>query len=180
MKSFIITVLLSLGTLLVSAQKTSVSLEASGLTCSMCSKAVLNALEEVENVNKVRVDIKNQQYHISFKDDAQINFDALSQAVEDAGFSVASLKVTTEVAALKLGKDEHVQIGNQYFHFLNAGNQQLDGKSSFTLVDKNFTSAKNFKKYSAMSKMECVQTGKTSHCCSSEIQKDTRIYHAII
>ncbi len=180
MKSIFMMVLLSLSAFIVSAQQASVSLEASGLTCSMCSKAVLNALEEVDNVNKVRVDIKNQQYQISFTDDTKINFDALAKAVEDAGFSVANLKVTMEVPPTKLGKDEHVQIGSQYFHFLNAGNQQLEGKASFTLVDKNFTSAKNFKKYSAMSKMECVQTGKTSHCCSSEIQKDSRIYHAII
>ena len=163
------------------AQNTKVSLEASGLTCSMCSKAVLNALEEVDNVGKVRVDIKNQQYLISFEDDSKLDFDALTKAVEDAGFSVASFTVSTNLKNTTVQKDKHVLIGNQYFHFLNASNQVLDGPASFTIVDKNFTSAKNFKKYSSMSKMECVQNGKAASCCEADnIKEGTRIYHVII
>ena len=63
------------------SQVTSVELQASGLTCSMCSKAVLNALKEVPAVEKVQVNIKNQQYQISFRKDASIQLDALSKAV---------------------------------------------------------------------------------------------------
>ena len=167
--------------LFTSAQVTKVSLEANGLTCSMCSKAVLNALEEVDNVSKVRVNIKNQEYNISFKDDSKIDFDALAKAVEDAGFSVGKLTITTELAPVKLEKDKHILIGNNYFHFLNSANQELNGSTTFVLVDKNFTSAKSYKKYSSMSKMECVQTGKASTCCSADnIKEETRIYHAII
>jgi hypothetical protein len=138
-------------------------------------------LQEVENVDKVTADIENQTYHIHFKDDSKADFDALVTAVEDAGFSVAVFKVTTELKNIKLEKDRHVLIGNQYFHFLNANNQALNGSASFTIVDKNFTTAKKFKKFSSMSKMECVQTGKAASCCSSdEIKENTRIYHAII
>ncbi|HEY0354924.1 MAG TPA: cation transporter [Flavisolibacter sp.] len=180
MKSFAITLMIAFSGLIAGAQGTKVSLQASGLTCSMCSKAVLNALQELPNIEKVTVDIKNQEYHISFKDDSMADFDALAKAVEDAGFSVASFKVTTEVKNIKLEKDQHVLIGNQYFHFLNADNRQLDGKASFTIVDKNFTTDKNFKKYSGLSKMECVQSGKASSCCSADIKQDTRIYHVII
>jgi copper chaperone CopZ len=85
----------------VNAQFSKASLQASGLTCSMCSKAVKNAIETVPSVEKVMVDIKNQQYNITFKSDAVINFDELSKAVEDAGFSVAALKVTANVSDIK-------------------------------------------------------------------------------
>ena len=163
------------------SQVTSVELQASGLTCSMCSKAVLNALKEVPAVEKVQVNIKNQQYQISFRKDASIQLDALSKAVEDAGFSVASLKVTANLPAITVGKDEHVESGGLYFHFLNGTGQQLQGSTTFTLVDKNFLSAKEFKKYSGLSKKECVQTGRMASCCSrNEAGSDTRIYHAII
>jgi copper chaperone CopZ len=64
------------------AQFSKTSLQASGLTCSMCSKAVKNALEKVDFVEKIQVDIKNQQYNLEFKKDAVVNFDALSKAVE--------------------------------------------------------------------------------------------------
>ena len=164
-----------------SAQFSKASLQASGLTCSMCSKAVKNALEKVPFVEKVQVDIKNQQYNLSFKEGAKADFDVLGKAVEDAGFSVASLKVTTTVDNLQLQKDEHVNIGGYTFHFLNSNGQQLNGAITFSLVDKSFVSSKDFKKYASMSKMACVQTGRMAKCCSKEnASGSSRIYHAII
>ena len=163
------------------AQIHTVSLQASGLTCSMCSKAVKNALERVSFVDKVQVDIKNQQYNLSFKDGSTVNLDALNKAVQDAGFSVASLKVSASVHDLKLQKDEHFEIGGQNFHFLNAANQTLNGKVSFSVVDKGFVSAKDFKKYASMTKLPCVQTGRMANCCAGENSNgNARIYHAVI
>ena len=158
-----------------------VTLQASGLTCSMCSKAVKTALEDVPFVEKVQVDIKNQQYNLSFKDAAQVELDELSKAVEDAGFSVASLKVTASVENLQVARDQHVKIGNSYFHFLNAAGKLLDGEASFNIVDKAYVPAKEFKKFSGMTKMKCMQTGKSEACCNSgELQAGTRVYHAIL
>jgi copper chaperone CopZ len=110
--SFILIIFLSLNT---DAQFTGASLQASGLTCSMCSKAVKNALEKVSFVEKVQVDIKNQQYNMTFRQGANVDFDALSKAVEDAGFSVANLKVNANLNNVKLTKDAHVQIDNKIF-----------------------------------------------------------------
>lgn len=163
------------------AQFSKVTLQASGLTCSMCSKAVKNALEEVSFVDKVLVDIKNQQYNLSFKQNAAVDFDALKKAVEDAGFSVASLKVTAMVNNISVEKDTHVQIGNQYFHFLNAKDQHLNGNVTFAIVDRQFVPDKQYKKFSAASKMECVQTGRAAKCCTADnVAKHSRVYHAII
>ena len=159
---------------------TGVSLQASGLTCSMCSKAVYKALMKVPFVQKVDVDIKNQQYAISFKEGSAVDFDALDKAVEDAGFSVAVFKVDAQLPGQTLKKDQHIAIGNQQFHFLNANGQQLSGAISFTIVDKHYTSAKEFKKYSRLSSMSCVQTGYSANCCSRDMPHQTRIYHAVI
>lgn len=181
MKKILFFVLIALGGLSAKAQFTKASLAASGLTCSMCSKAVKKALDAVPFVAKVQVDIKSQQYNLSFKDGSQVDFDALSKAVEDAGFSVASLKVTANVSGVTAKKDQHIKIGSQYFHFLNAANQELMGEASFSIVDKAFVSAKDFKKYSSASKMECVKTGKAGSCCTKEeVAADARIYHVII
>jgi copper chaperone CopZ len=167
--------------LMAEAQITKASLTASGLTCSMCSKAVKEALEEVSFVEKVQVDIKNQRYNLSFKSDASVDLDALGKAVEDAGFSVASLSVTTNVPDVKVEKDKHIKIGGHYFHFLNAAGQQLNGTATLKVVDKQFVSAKEFKKYSAASKMECVQTGKAAACCEADkVEAQARVYHVII
>jgi copper chaperone CopZ len=181
MKSFIVIALISLFGLQANAQFTKAALQASGLTCSMCSKAVKTALEKVPFVEKVQVDLKTQEYNLTFKANDAVDFDALAKAVEDAGFSVSALKVTADVTDLDVKKDTHLKIGNQYFHFLNAANQSLNGSTSFTLVDKSFVTAKAFKKWSAASKMECVQTGKAASCCTSDgINANARVFHVVI
>lgn len=162
------------------AQISKVSLQASGLTCSMCSKAVKTALEKVDFVDKVQVDIKNQQYNLTFKTDSKVELDALSTAVEDAGFSVASLQVTADLSDQKLAKDEHLKLGDAYYHFLNGDNKQVSGSTSFRVVDKKFVSAKEFKKYSGMTKMKCVQTGVMETCCTKDAAAPARIYHVVI
>lgn len=164
-----------------SAQISKVSLQASGLTCSLCSKAVKTALEGVSFVDKVQVDIKNQQYNLSFNEGVNVDFDVLNQAVQDAGFSVAVLKITAVVNNATLAKDEHISIGGQTFHFLNATEQTLNGTVTFSLVDKGFVTAKQFKKYAAMTKMSCVQTGRMAKCCASDdASAGSRIYHVVI
>lgn len=163
-----------------SAQIRSASLQASGLTCSMCSKAVLKALQAVPFVEKVQVDIKNQQYNLSFKDGAAVRFDALGKAVEEAGFSVASLKATAAVDAVQLEKDKHLTLGGLTVHVLNAAGQTLNGEINFQVVDRSFVSAKEAKKYAGMSKMACVKTGRAAVCCSAPVDAEGRIYHVVI
>ncbi len=163
------------------SQFSKAALQASGLTCSMCSKAVKVALEGVAYVQEVKVDIKTQEYTIVFKENTDTDFDALKNAVENAGFSVAALKITGNFSDVNVQKDKHVIIDGKNFHFLNGNNQQLNGERTFTIVDKDFLSAKEFKKQSSSSKMECVQTGKAGACCSNEgISADARAYHVTI
>ena len=181
MKKYILLMTVLAITVSASSQFTKATLQASGLTCSMCSKAVKVALEKVPYVQEVKVDIKSQEYSIAFKENADADFDALKNAVEDAGFSVASLKVTGTFSGLNISKDKHIQIAGKNFHFLNGTSQSLNGENTFTIVDKYFLSAKEFKKQSATSKMECVQTGKTGSCCSSDgLGPDARVYHVKI
>ena len=180
MKTFLFSLLLVLcGS--ARAQVTKGTLQASGLTCSMCSKAVKNALDKVSFIERVQVDIKNQQYTIYFKEGSQVDLDAVSKAVENAGFSVARLVVTAAVNGLKLEKEAHIKIGDFYFHILNATDQQLNGETTLTIVDKGFVSAKEFKKYSSWTRMPCIKTGRVATCCPSPtIPENARIYHAVI
>jgi copper chaperone CopZ len=163
------------------AQFSKATLQASGLTCAMCSKAVKVALEEVSFVQDVKVDIKKQEYSINFKENSDPDFDALKNAVEDAGFSVASLKVTGVFSGISVPDDKHVQINGKNFHFISANKQVLNGETTLTIVDKNFTSEKEYKKLSSVSKMECVKTGKAAGCCSKDgMLADSRVYHVKI
>ncbi len=86
------------------AQFTKATLQATGLTCAMCSNAINKALQKVSFVESVKSDIKNSAFDIVFKQSTEVNIDALKDAVEDAGFSVGSLKLTGNFSEVKLKK----------------------------------------------------------------------------
>ena len=181
MKQLLILLIVVAFSVTANAQFTKATLKASGLTCSMCSKAVKVALEKVDFVQEVKVDIKSQDYILVFKQSGHVEFDALSKAVEDAGFSVGSLKVTGTFDNLKIEKDEHVRIGNENFHFLDVKSQVLQGEQTITIVDKDFVTAKHFKKICESNKMSCVKDGKSASCCVKEgFAANERVYHVTI
>ena len=163
------------------AQFTSANLQATGLTCAMCSNAINKALVKVPFVASVKSDIKNSSFAIVFKEGQPVSIDAIKNAVEDAGFSVGSLQVTGKFDAVQVEKDKHVKIGNAVYHFLNTNEQLLQGEKTITVVDKDFLTAKQFKKISAASKMSCVSSGKAEKCCQADgVSPDARVYHVTI
>ena len=119
MKKLLLVLAIACTGLLAQAQFSKATLQATGLTCAMCSNAINKALMDVPFVASVRSDIKNSAFNIVFKKDQAIVIDDLKKAVEDAGFSVGSLKVTGAFDALKVNKDDHLKIGDMHFHFLN-------------------------------------------------------------
>ena len=160
------------------AQITKATLQASGLTCALCAKAVYKNLTSLSFVDSVDTDLNASAFLIKFKQNAVVDLDELSRKVQDAGFSVASLFFTIKINGVKIGNDIHETINGNVYQFVNVKTQVLSGDVVFRLVDKNFVSAKDFKKFSAMTKMLCMKSGTTESCCSSAgIKENTRIFH---
>lgn len=155
---------------MANAQVKKANLRASGLTCAMCSKAVFKSLSDVPFVEKIQVDIQQSTYEVFFKEGTPVNFDALSKAVIDAGFSVDQLKVTSNFNGVKVQKGAKVELGNQTLQFINAADQTLTGEKTFTLIDKSFVSAQQFKKYK-LTAGKAYETGFTD---------GKRVYHAVL
>jgi copper chaperone CopZ len=179
MKKLILILLVGLFTVHAQAQFTKASLQASGLTCSMCNNAIYKSLKALPFVASVESNVKNATFDIAFKDNSKADIDAIKNAVEDAGFSVAAFTVTGKFNQLSVGNDKHIVIGDRHFHFIKVNDQVLNGEKTFTIVDKGFLSGKNFKKFSSATSMACLQTGKAGSCCEKEgVAANTRIYHA--
>ena len=163
------------------AQFTKARLQATGLTCAMCSNAVNKALQKLSFVEKVYSDIKNSAFDIRFRKDIPVNIDELKLAVEDAGFSVGNLKLTGDFSEVKIVNDGHVKIGNDNFHFLKVSDQVLDGERTLQVVDKDFLTPKEQKKYDGATNKSCYKDGKAADCCVKEgVPKNSRIYHVTI
>jgi copper chaperone CopZ len=180
MKNYIFSLCLFV-TITSHAQIKGVSLQASGLTCSMCSKAIYTSLSAIGFIQSVDSDIKNSSFLISFKPNAVVDYDVISKAVTDAGFSVASLKSTIDFNNVSIKNDAHIEIGGKTYHFLNVQPQSLSGEKEIKLIDKKYVPIKEYKKYKGYTKMKCFATGYFEKCCSKNEQKlGTRIYHATI
>lgn len=181
MKKIILIFLIAISGIAVQGQFKTAFLQASGLTCAMCTRAINNSLEELNFIESVKADIKASAFKIVFKTNAFIDIDQLKTAVEDAGFSVAKLKLSGNFNNVDVKNDEHVQFNGKTFHFLRVNNQTINGEKEITIVDKNYLTSKEFKKFSTATEMGCVQTGKAAGCCKKEgIAENTRIYHATI
>ncbi len=154
------------------AQISKASLQASGLTCAMCSKAVYKALSAVPFVEKVEANIQQSSYELVFKPGVVVNPDELSKAVVNAGFSVSMLKLTMHFADVKIQNDAHVTLNSQLFHFMNVSPQTLEGDRTITLLDKNFVSLKAYKKNSKATTMKCYESG--------NMESGQRVYHVTI
>jgi len=164
----------------LNAQFAKATLQATGLTCAMCSNAINKALQAKPFIESVKSDIKNSSFNIVFKENADVDINEIRKAVEDAGFGIGSLKLTGNFKEVKVDSDAHVTIGDEYFHFINTSSQVLNGEQTITIVDKDFLTAKQFKKFSEGVKMKCLQSGKTSSCCPPGVATGTRVYHVTI
>src|SRR5688500_10998720 len=111
--SLFIIFILTLST--VHAQFNKATLQAIVLTCAMCTKAINNSLEELSFIQSVKADIKNSAFNIVFKEGSKVDIDRLKKAVEDAGFSVARLKVAGNFNNLAIKNNEHIQVHGNTF-----------------------------------------------------------------
>jgi len=69
---------------------------ASGLTCSMCSRAVHKSLESDKDIIKIESNLETQEWNIEYKK-GTYSFDKLKSKVEGAGFGVEMVWLNGEL-----------------------------------------------------------------------------------
>lgn len=176
---FLIAILFSIQ-FCANAQVNKVSIQASGLTCSMCSNAINKALKSIDYVDHVIANIKNSTFEIYFKPSAKVDFDQLKKKVEDAGFFVAKMDVSIMLKDVEISNDTHVEIENTMFHFMNVTQQKLSGEKTLQIIDKGYLTDKVYKKNNKFTEMNCYKTGYMESCCKKNKPTGTRIYHVTI
>jgi copper chaperone CopZ len=139
----LITITVSLST---EAQVSKVSLQASGLTCSMCSNAINKALKTLDFVSMVDADIKTYTFEISFKTNSVVDFDLIKKKVENAGFTVCAFYANLHFNNVEIKTGETIVIAGKTFLFVNTKDRILNGDRKIKIMDKGFVSAKEYKK----------------------------------
>jgi copper chaperone CopZ len=129
------------------SQIRSVTIQASGLTCSMCSRAIYKSLQKVSFVSNVQEDIEHTSYHIQFSDPEKVSLDNLKKAVQDAGFTVARMEVKANFKNADVASDSTLKIDDLIFYFVGISKQHLNGDENLLILDKDFLLEKDRKKY---------------------------------
>jgi copper chaperone CopZ len=160
MKKLFLSLTLLLSVLFGQAQFSKARLQATGLTCAMCSNAINKALQKIAFIESVSPDIKNSTFDIVFKKNAEVDIDALRKAVEDAGFFVGGLNLTGNFRDLMVGNDEKVKLGKNNLQFLDVSKQTLNGEKTIRVLNKEYVTAKEYKKYSIATKNKMLQSEK--------------------
>lgn len=132
--------------MVTNAQVTKVSLQASGLTCSMCSNSINKALKTLDFVLKVDADIKTYTFEILFKTNSNVDFDMIKKKVENAGFTVSGFVATILFNNIQVINSQPVTIGDKTFLFENMKDQSLNGAKEVKVLDKGFVSPKEYKR----------------------------------
>lgn len=153
MKIFILlTTVLLLSTTAVKAQITRAELTATGLTCSMCSKATYKQLTSIPEVKEVVPDLNTTAFMIYFKDGSAINVGELKKKVEDAGFSVGELVVVFNFNNQQAVNNSSFTKNNITYTFMDTKPSVLSGEVKVKILDKGFVVDKEYKKFAKLTK----------------------------
>jgi copper chaperone CopZ len=123
------------------AQVQSVDLVASGLTCSMCSKAIFKSLSALDFVSEVKVNIEKSSYNLTFKSSDNVKIEQIRDAVYDAGFAIDNMQLTANFPSTKAVKDESVSINGYQFKWKLNASKNILSPQKVTIVNKDILPA---------------------------------------
>jgi copper chaperone CopZ len=152
MKKLLTITLLLFITIIANTQIMRAELTATGLTCSMCSKATYNHLISISEVEKVETDLNNTAFIIHFKSNTPVTISNLKKRVEDAGFAIGELIVLFKLDNQVAENNTSFVIDNNTYTFMDTKFSTLNGEVKLKILDKGYVVDKEYKKLSKMIK----------------------------
>lgn len=119
------------------AQIKSAEVLASGLTCSMCSKAIFKALSKLDFVDTVKVNIETSVYKLSFKNESKPSIEGIRDAVYDAGFAISKLSITGDWKLNTATKDFAFEDFGYQFKWQVKANKALTNTQKVYILNKD-------------------------------------------
>lgn len=135
------------------------TLQASGLTCSMCNLSIKKSLEKLPFIEAIKPNVETATYELTFKNGASINLVEVKNAVEKAGFSVAQLAFEVDFNNIQSTTNNSFQINGISYNIVGASKQNKPtGVVNYFITDKGFLSEKKYKKFKNSNKTSSSQT----------------------
>lgn len=152
MKKILLALVVIMSSQSAEAQITRAELTATGLTCSMCSRATYKQLTSIPEVEKVETDLNKTAFILQFKKGSKVNIGDLKAKVEAAGFSVGELVVVFNFKNQQAANNSSFTQDNISYTFMDTKNAVLTGDVKVKILDKGFVVEKEYKKLLKMAK----------------------------
>ena len=131
MKKIIIVLLLVATTTFANAAITKVSLQVSGLTCSMCNLSVKKSLQKLPFVQDINADVETAIYTLTFKGGENVVLEDIQKAVKKAGFSVANLTFTSNFNNILIPQSNQIIVDGNTYNIINPTSKKLSGNIEY-------------------------------------------------
>jgi copper chaperone CopZ len=164
----------------VFSQVNKITIQASGLTCSMCSNAINKSLKTLPFIDNIKSNIKESEFELQIKPNSKVDFAAVKKKVEDAGFFIARMEAVIVFQDASIASDTHLELQGVEFHFLNVKPQKLNGETKIRFLDKGYVTAKEYKKNATLTTLNCFRTGKSDVCCEGKHNLGMPLYHVTL
>jgi copper chaperone CopZ len=115
----------------------SIDVSASGLTCSMCSKAIFKALSQLDFVSAVKVDLEKSIYTLTFKSPERVKIEEIRDAVYDAGFSIETMQMTANFPVNKAINNEVVLLLGYQFKWELSSEKSIKHPQKVNFLNKD-------------------------------------------
>ncbi len=135
---YAIYILLFLSSQLSMAQLSKIEIQATGLTCSMCSNAINKQLKSLEAVENVTTDLNTNTFVVYLKPNNTLTPKTFKDNVEKAGFFIGTMVVTLDSTYLNSNAARFIPLENQ------AATDSEEVK--IRILDKGYVTQKEFKK----------------------------------
>lgn len=136
-KYVVLLVLLTLFSATSNAQILKAEIQATGLTCSMCSNAINKQLKSLAEVENVEIDLNTNTFTVTLKENNTLKPSIFKENVEKAGFFIGSLILTLKPETI--AQKPYIIVNGQ---ITTAKNVQV------RVLDKGYVTNKTFKKLS--------------------------------
>ena len=132
----LITIVVLIGTK-ANAQISKAEIRATGLTCSMCSNAINKQLKSMPEVLNVATDLNTNTFTVTLKEGNTLSPKVFKDKVENAGFFIGTLMLTTNSKTIKQGT----------YVLVNTASKN-NAEVQVQVLDKGYVTEKEFKKLS--------------------------------
>jgi copper chaperone CopZ len=130
--SFALAILL---TTISQAQIAKAEIQATGLTCSMCSNAINKQLKSLAEVENVEIDLNTNTFTVTLKENNSLKPSVFKENVEKAGFFIGSLILTVKPETIAMEP-----------YIIVEGKEKQANEIQIQVLDKGYVTDKTFKK----------------------------------